>query len=101
MTYRQPSFSFVYVDTEMVHIDGHELGIFGTITGLYQVANGALPKGWVKSFIHRQPIAAFSVGLTCIGLVLPVVVPPIRRKLGLPTNQYEAGRPGVVYPKML
>jgi len=85
----------------MVHIDGHELGIFGMITGLYQVANGTLGKGWIKSFIHRQPVAAFSVGLTCAGLVLPLIVPPIRRKLGLPTNQYEAGKQGVMHPKML
>jgi hypothetical protein len=28
-----------------------------------------------------------------------VVVPPIRNKLGLPTNQYNAGRPGTIYPK--
>jgi hypothetical protein len=85
----------------MVRWDGHELAIFGTITGLYQVTSGALGKGWVKSFIHRQPVAAFSVALTCTGLALPLIVPPIRRKLGLPTNQYEAGRQGVVYPKML
>jgi len=85
----------------MVHIDGHELAIFGTVTGLYQVTNGVLGKGWVKSFIHRQPVAAFSVALACVGITLPIVIPPIRRKLGFPTNQYEAGFPGVVYPKEL
>lgn len=80
-------------------IDGHELGIIASITGFYQVTNGCLGKGWVKSFIHRQPVAAFSVALGCVGVALPIVVPPIRRKLGLPTNQYDASAPGTVYPK--
>jgi hypothetical protein len=82
-----------------MHIDGHELGIFATVTGLFGVTNGVLGKGWVKSFIHRQPVAAFSVAIGCVGVLLPVVVPPIRNKLGLPTNQYNAGRPGTIYPK--
>ena len=80
-------------------IDGHELGIFGTITGIYGVANGALGKNWVKSFIHRQPVAAFSVVIGTVGILMPVVVPPIRRKLGLPTNQYESYRSDAIYPK--
>mmetsp|Transcript_6169 Transcript_6169/g.7816 ORF Transcript_6169/g.7816 Transcript_6169/m.7816 type:complete len:85 (-) Transcript_6169:48-302(-) len=82
-----------------MHIDGHELGILGTITGLYGVTNGVLGKGWVKSFIHRQPVAAFSVALGCVGVMMPILIPPIRRKLGMPTNQYDSGRPGTVYPK--
>ncbi len=84
----------------MVHIDGHELGIFATVTGLYGVTNGVLGKNWVKTFIHRQPVAAFSVALGCLAVAMPVVVVPLRRKLGLPTNQYEGGMPGVRYPKM-
>jgi|EP00979_Chaetoceros_neogracilis_P003288 hypothetical protein len=83
----------------MPHIDGHELGIFATITGLYSVASGTLGRGWVKSFIHRQPVAAFSVALGTLGVALPILVPPIRRKLGYPTNQYDAGAPGTIYPK--
>ena len=84
----------------MVHIDGHELGILGTISGLYAVTNGTLGKGWVKQFIHRQPIAAFSVALAAAGVLLPVVVVPIRRKMGFPTNQYDASHPGTVFPKL-
>ena len=83
----------------MVHIDGHELAIFGTATGLYGVTSGVLGKGWVKQFIHRQPVAAFSVALGCFGLLMPIVIPPIRRKLGMPNNQYGADLPGAVYPK--
>jgi len=81
------------------HIDGHELGILGTMTGFYAVTTGVLGKGWVKSFIHRQPVAAFSVALATMGVMMPIVIPPIRRKMGLPTNQYDASRPGTVYPK--
>lgn len=83
-----------------MHIDGHELGIFATVTGLYGVTNGVLQKNWVKSFIHRQPVAAFSVALGVFGVLMPVVIPPIRKKLGMATNQYDAGRPGTIYPKM-
>ena len=84
----------------MPHIDGHELGIFATVTGMYSVTTGVLGKGWVKTLIHRQPVPAFSLALALTGLTLPIVVPPIRRKLGLPTNQYEADRTDikVLYP---
>jgi len=83
-----------------MRIDGHELAIFGTVTGVYGVVNGVLGKNWVKTFIHRQPVAAFSVALGCTAVLMPVVIVPLRRTLGLPTNQYDAARPGTVYPKM-
>mmetsp|Transcript_17883 Transcript_17883/g.21389 ORF Transcript_17883/g.21389 Transcript_17883/m.21389 type:complete len:88 (-) Transcript_17883:341-604(-) len=82
----------------LFHIDGHELGIFATVTGLYGVSSGCLGKGWVRGFIHRQPVAAFSVALGLFGMALPIIVPPIRRRLGMATNQYEAGLPDVVHP---
>ena len=84
----------------MVHIDGHELAILGTTTGIYGVTNGVFGKGWVKIFIHRQPIAAFSVCLGLLGVAMPVLIPPIRRRLGYPTNQYDASIPGTVFPQM-
>ena len=84
---------------KMPHIDGHELGILATVTGMYSVTSGTLGKGWVKSFIHRQPVAAFSVALGTVGVLMPIVIPPIRRKLGMATNQYDSGAPGTVYPK--
>lgn len=30
---------------------------------------------------------------------MPIVIVPIRRKLGMPTNQYDAGAKGTVFPK--
>ena len=85
-----------------MHIDGHELGILGTVTGLYSVTNGVLGKNWIKTFIHRQPVAAFSTGVAVASLLFPVIVVPIRRKLGYPTNQYDGGgTPGTIYPDMM
>mmetsp|Transcript_11888 Transcript_11888/g.22516 ORF Transcript_11888/g.22516 Transcript_11888/m.22516 type:complete len:87 (+) Transcript_11888:125-385(+) len=84
----------------MVRWDGHELAVVGSATGFWAIANGCLGKGWVKSMIHRQPVVAMSLALATAGVAMPIFIPPIRRKLGLPTNQYEAGLPGVVYPQL-
>mmetsp|Transcript_54283 Transcript_54283/g.162466 ORF Transcript_54283/g.162466 Transcript_54283/m.162466 type:complete len:87 (+) Transcript_54283:552-812(+) len=84
----------------MVRWDGHELAVVGTATGFISVANACLGKGWVKSMIHRQPVVAFSLVLATAGVAMPIFIPPIRRKLGMPTNQYEAGLPGVIYPQI-
>ena len=83
----------------MVKWDGHELAVLGTISGVYGVCQATLGPGWVKSFIHRQPVAAMSVFLAGVGIALPLVVVPIRRSLKMPTNQYDASREGVVFPK--
>jgi hypothetical protein len=57
-----------------------------------------LPQGWARSFIHRQPIAAMACGWALIGVTLPLVIPPIRRRLKLPTNQYNAENPMALTP---
>lgn len=84
----------------MVHVDGHELAILGSYTGMVGIVHGIYGKGWLKAFIHRQPIMAFSVALGTVGVFMPIFVVPIRRRLGLPTNQYDAFFPGTVFPKM-
>mmetsp|Transcript_22336 Transcript_22336/g.62302 ORF Transcript_22336/g.62302 Transcript_22336/m.62302 type:complete len:89 (+) Transcript_22336:522-788(+) len=83
----------------MVRWEGHEIGIISTLLGCGAIAHGSMPRGWVKSFIHRQPIAAMSIFLFSAGVLMPVTVVPIRRSLGLPTNQYESEHPKVAYPK--
>jgi hypothetical protein len=83
----------------MVKFEGHELAIIGTVTGFLGIANSTLGPGWAKSFIHRHPIAAFSVFLAGAGILMPLTVVPIRRALKLPTNQYDASHPNVVFPK--
>ena len=85
----------------MVHLDGHELAIVSTITGAWGITQGIYGKGWFKSFIHRQPIIAFSVTLGLMGISMPLVIVPLRRALGLPTNQYDHGREGTIFPKLI
>jgi hypothetical protein len=83
----------------MVHWDGHELAVVSTMGGAVLLVHRTLPANWVRGFIHRQPVAAMSCAWALIGATLPLVVPPLRRSLGLPTNQYDADHPGVVMPK--
>ena len=85
----------------MVHLDGHELAILGTISGAYGVASATLGKGWVKSLIHRHPIPAMSIALSAFGIALPLVIVPVRRAIGMPTNQYDATHPRVSFPKFV
>ena len=87
--------------TRMVHLDGHELAILSTVTGALGVTHGIYGRGWYKSLIHRQPIIAFSLAMGVAGITMPLVVVPIRRKLGLPTNQYDHSHPGTVFPKII
>lgn len=83
----------------MVKWDGHELAVLGTITGAWGVVNACLGPGWMRGFVHRQPVAAMSVALAGVGVLAPIIIVPIRRKLGYPTNQYDAFAPGTVFPK--
>lgn len=84
----------------MVHVDGHELAILGSVSGMYGITRGIYGKGWVKQMIQRQPVVAFSVFLGGLGVALPVIISPLRRKLGLPTNQYDASITGTVFPQV-
>lgn len=83
----------------MVELDGHELAVMSTVVGGLTLVNRTLPKGWLRAFIHRQPVAALSCFWAAIGISLPLFVPPIRRALKLPTNQYDPRHPKAVFPK--
>jgi len=83
----------------MVRCEGHEICVLSTLVGCVGILQGSMPKGWAKGFIHRHPIPAMSVLLFTVGITLPITVVPIRRALGLPTNQYDADYPGIKYPK--
>lgn len=80
-------------------IDGHEVGVASTIFGAVYLVNRTLPKGWGRSFIHRQPVAALACFWAAVGVILPLTVPRIRRAMKLPTNQYDASHPDAVIPK--
>ena len=85
----------------MVDIDGHELSIATTVFSLGFLIDRTLPNGWVRHLIHRHPMGAMSVAMGLTGVLMPLVVPKVRRALGWPTNQYDATHPDVVYPKYI
>lgn len=85
----------------MVRFDGHEVAMVSTIAGAIGVTHGIYGKGWFKSLIHRQPIIAFSCALAGVGVAMPLVIVPIRRRLGLPTNQYDHHDPKCVWPELI
>lgn len=80
-------------------LDGHELAMVTNIGGALLLLNRSLPKGWVRGFIHRQPVAAMAALWGLVGFTLPLVVPRMRYVVGLPTNQYFQGQQGCVGPK--
>lgn len=84
---------------KMVHLDGHELAVVTTTAGAIALVHRTLPRTWVRGLIHRQPVVAMSCAWALIGVTLPLVVPPLRRMMKLPTNQYEADHPNVVLPR--
>mmetsp|Transcript_30618 Transcript_30618/g.45337 ORF Transcript_30618/g.45337 Transcript_30618/m.45337 type:complete len:87 (-) Transcript_30618:167-427(-) len=78
--------------------DGHELSVLGTTSGCLAITSGCLGPGWFKSMAHRMPIQAFCIIMAGTAIAMPMVVVPIRRKLGLPTNQYDASHPDCKFP---
>ena len=83
----------------MVQFDGHEVAFATTIAGAYALGHRTLPKGWIRGFIHRQPVAAMAVFWGTVGITLPLLVPRMRRAMKFPTNQYDAEHPNAVFPK--
>lgn len=80
-------------------IDGHEAAVITTMGGAVALIHRTLPKGWARSFVHRQPTAAMACFWAFLGVTMPLIVPPIRRALKLPSNQYDAAHPHAVFPK--
>ena len=83
----------------MTGYDGHEVAIITTFVGGVALIDRAMPKGWVRGFIHRQPVAAMACFWAITGMTLPLIIPPIRRALKFPTNQYDATHPNALSPK--
>jgi hypothetical protein len=80
-------------------IDGHEAAVVSTLGGAFLVAHRTLPAGWMKTFVHRQPVAAMACAWAFVGFSLPLIVPKVRRAMKMPTNHYDAEHPNVVMPK--
>ena len=70
----------------MVHFDGHEVAILGSVSGFYGITRGIYGKGWIKSMIQRQPVVAMSVALATVGVAMPVFIPPHPKEIG-PAHQ--------------
>jgi hypothetical protein len=83
----------------MAGFDGHEVAFLSTIGGAMLLIDRTMPKGWVRGFVHRQPVAAMASFWVLAGITLPLVVPPLRRAMQFPSNQYDAAHAGVVTPK--
>jgi len=52
---------------------------------------------FLRYYMDREPVVVASCVLGAIGITLPLVVVPIRRSMGLPTDQYD----GPIIPEAL
>eukprot|EP00615_Pteridomonas_danica_P001896 CAMPEP_0114366864 /NCGR_PEP_ID=MMETSP0101-20121206/29628_1 /TAXON_ID=38822 ORGANISM="Pteridomonas danica, Strain PT" /NCGR_SAMPLE_ID=MMETSP0101 /ASSEMBLY_ACC=CAM_ASM_000211 /LENGTH=103 /DNA_ID=CAMNT_0001516203 /DNA_START=21 /DNA_END=332 /DNA_ORIENTATION=- len=69
--------------------DPHAFAVISSTLGLVSVVHVCQPKGWFKQFVDDEPVVAFSCFLGLLGFLLPVVVVPMRRNMGLDTSQYD------------
>ncbi|KAL7687051.1 hypothetical protein Plhal304r1_c024g0082671 [Plasmopara halstedii] len=44
---------------------------------------------FIRHYLDREPMVVISCAIGVIGITMPMVVVPIRRSLGLPTDQYD------------
>jgi hypothetical protein len=73
--------------------------MISVVTATAGILHGVMPRGWIKSWFHRNPVIALSVALGVTGVCMPLVVIPIRRYMGYPTNHYNPDHPLCVYPQ--
>ncbi|TMW57284.1 hypothetical protein Poli38472_003209 [Pythium oligandrum] len=52
---------------------------------------------FVRYYIDREPVVVLSCTIGAVAVGLPLVVVPIRRSMGLPTEQYD----GPIVPETL
>lgn len=44
---------------------------------------------FARYYIDREPVVALSVAIGAVAVALPLTVVPLRRSMGLPTDQYD------------
>ena len=82
-------------------VDGHAALVVGGCASYAAVIHSTLPKGWLRKFIHTEPVVFAACALGVVALVLPNTIIPMRRALGMPTNQYDGvEHPNCVRPKL-
>jgi len=79
-------------------VDGHVALVLGSLASFAQVTRSCMGKGWFKQLIQKEPIVAGSMVLGVFSICMPLVIVPIRRELGYPTNQYDRFHPAAVGP---
>eukprot|EP00520_Triparma_pacifica_P005052 CAMPEP_0118639664 /NCGR_PEP_ID=MMETSP0785-20121206/4341_1 /TAXON_ID=91992 /ORGANISM="Bolidomonas pacifica, Strain CCMP 1866" /LENGTH=83 /DNA_ID=CAMNT_0006531001 /DNA_START=18 /DNA_END=266 /DNA_ORIENTATION=- len=73
-------------------VDGHVGLVLGGAATYFATINATMPKGWVRTFIHREPMVAGGIALAGIGMLMPLTIVPIRRALGFPTDNYDGAK---------
>jgi hypothetical protein len=71
-------------------VDGHMVLVVGGGATYAATVHGVMRKGWFKQFCNIQPVVAGSLLLFTTALLLPITVPPLRRKFGMATEQWDA-----------
>ena len=79
--------------------DGHVGLVLGGAATYLATINSVLPKGWLRRFANQEPIVFGGVVLGCVAVAMPLTIIPVRRGLGMPTNNYEPTHSGTVFPK--
>ena len=68
--------------------DHHAFAVITSIGTTIQIANIALPKGWFRRLLDREPQAAVSIIIGGLAVLMPVTVIPLRHYLGYDTSNY-------------
>ncbi|GMH65531.1 hypothetical protein TrLO_g8854 [Triparma laevis f. longispina] len=79
-------------------IDGHVGLVLGGAATYLATINSVMPKGWLRRFAHQEPVVFGGIALGCVAVAMPLSIIPVRRALGMPTNNYEPQHPGTKYP---
>ena len=88
-----------HIPTYQPWFDGHEMSFVSFFLGGVVLIDRTLPNGWSRHFIHRHPVPALASAWGLIGLGTILVVPRLRRALGLSTDNYNLEAPGAYKQK--
>ena len=79
-------------------VDGHVALVFGGAATYVAGIHGVMNRGWGRQFINTHPILAVSCGLFFVAVSMPPLIVPMRRSMGMPTNQWEAHHENCSWP---
>ena len=70
-------------------LDGHVALVLGGTATYIATIHACMPKNWLRTFIHREPVVFGGIALAGIAITMPLAIVPIRRRLGYPTDNAE------------